>query len=165
MGKEEALETYGAYTRDAIISSLGSCSGPKESVLPWMGVPACMAITALVKGCKNSATWFASFKDHPPSPVSHVHLVEGLLGQQGLHQGPGHGRVVCVVQCFCRDRGGGRGREGELQGSGVAALPSCLSFYLPLPECLSQPLTPTQFPGLQVFRFSAILCSEPVTMS
>lgn len=42
-----------------------------------------------------------------PLPVSHVHLVEGLLGQQGLHQGPGHGGVICVVQCFCREEGGG----------------------------------------------------------
>lgn len=41
------------------------------------------------------------------SPVSHVHLVEGLLGQQGLHQGPGHGSVICVVQCLCKEEGGG----------------------------------------------------------
>lgn len=129
LGREEALETYEPYTSGAIISTLGSCNGPKDSVLIWMGVPACMAFSALVKGYKNSTTWFASSQDHPPSPVSHVHLVEGLLGQQGLHQGPGHGRVICVVQCFCRDRVRRGGREGELQGSRVAALLSC-SFLL-----------------------------------
>lgn len=60
--------------------------------------------------------WLASLMPGlQPSPVSHVHLVEGLLSQQGLHQGPGHGGVICVVQCFCRKKVVGVG-ESNPQG-------------------------------------------------
>lgn len=93
-----------------------SCSG-----VCGEGVPACTDVTALVKGCNNSAHLVCFTPGPLPSPVRHVHLVEGLLGQQGLHQRPGHGCVVCVAQCFCRDRAGA---EIELQGSRVAALAS-----------------------------------------
>ena len=74
--------------------------------------------------------------------MSHVHLVEGLLGQQGLHQRPGHGCVVCVAQCFCRNRAGGGDRAAGLEGGGFGLPLTPFIYYFQ--KASSQPLTPIQ---------------------
>ena len=152
-GREETWLVWEKRNPGAVTSSLGSCSGPTDGVLPrglGEGVLACTDITALVEGCNNSAHLIGLTLGPLPSPVSHVHLVEGLLGQQGLHQRPGHGCVICVAQCFCRDRVGDR---DELQGSRVAVRPAARAFYLLLPESLksashSHPVSWALTPGI-----------------
>lgn len=95
--------------------------------------------------------------------MSHVHLVEGFLGQQGLHQGPGHGCVVCVVQCFCRDRWG-KG-EIQLQGFGWQLwLPTC-SFYSPFPPHLKSALSSHPVSWAQDLGIFSILYFRSVTTS
>lgn len=105
-----------------------------------------MDITALVKGCNSSGPWVCLTPGPLPSPVSHVHLVESLFGQQGLHQRLGHGCVVCVAQCFCRDRVGGGDRAAGLEDGSSGLLAFLFIAYFQ--EALSQPFTPIQFWGL-----------------
>lgn len=128
-GREETWLVWEERNPGAVTSSLGSCSGPTDGVLPrglGEGVLACTDIAALVEGCDNAAHLIGLTLGPLPSPVSHVHLVEGLLGQQGLHQRPGHGCVICVAQCFCRDRAGDRDGAAGLEGGGSA----CCSCFL-----------------------------------
>lgn len=135
-GREETWLVWEKRNPGAATSSLGSCSSPRDGVLLrglGEGVLACTDIAALVKGCDNSAHPLGLTLGPLPSPVSHVHLVEGLLGQQGLHQRPGHGCVVCVAQCFCRE---GRGQRWSCRARGWRLRPPAHAFYLLLPEGL-----------------------------
>lgn len=138
--------------------------GPQEpvpavlSLLAWEAAAA-LGESALWRGvrggcpdmhrchCSGHSAHLVCFTPGPlPSPVRHVHLVEGPLGQQGPRQRPGHGRVVRVAQCFCRDRAGGGDRAAGLAGGGFGLPLTPFIYYCQ--KASSQPLTPIQLPGL-----------------
>lgn len=100
----EAPGAWDACTNSAVIFSSGRWCQTWERVLLRGGGRVRTDTVPLLRRAPLPAWPRARITS---SPVSHVHLVEGRLGQQGLHEGPGHGSIICVVQCFCRGEGGG----------------------------------------------------------